>query len=616
MRITPGGQEEKYKITVMAILLTGACFSTVYFHVVLESGTVFTHFFYIPIILASLWWKRKGLVVSIFLAGFLIFSYIFFRSNVGTLNDYLRAGTFIVIAFTVTILSERIAKAEVAIKVAYAELNQIFHAAADGMRVIDRDFNVLRVNETFLTLSGANREEALTKKCYMVFDGPLCHTPNCPLTRILGGEERVEVEFEVEKKRNDGSIISCILTATSFREPGGQLIGIVEDFKDITERKKTEETLQESEEKLQNILRSSPNAITVTDLNGNIIECNRATLDMHGFSAKEELIGKSAFDLIAPKDRQRAAGSFKKTLDQGSVKNLEYTFLIKEGREFLGELSGSLIRDSSGKPTFVVAITKDITARKRNESLIREQNERLKELDRMKSEFISTAAHELRTPLTSILGFSEILLERKLDKERQNRFLKVINEEAAGLTGLINDLLDVSRIESGHGFKIKKAPFELGKIILKNVDFLKSQTDKHDFEVNIPGDLARIEADKDKIDQVVENLISNAVKFSPQGGKITVSVEQAEGEVKISVVDNGTGIPKEDLPRVFERFYRVENASTHGMGGAGLGLAIAKYIVKSHGGKIWAESEVGKGSTLSFTLPITAANRKPRRKMS
>jgi len=382
------------------------------------------------------------------------------------------------------------------------------------------------------------------------------------------------------------------------------------------ERKQAEEALGESEEKLQNILSSSPSAITVTDLKGNIIECNQVTLDMHGFSVKEELIGKSAFDLIAPKDRQGAAANLKKTLDQGSVKNLEYTFLTKDGRQFPGGLSASVVRDSSGKPTFFVAITRDITERKRAESLIREQNKRLKELDRMKSEFLSTAAHELRTPLTSILGFSEILLKRKLDKERQNRFLKIINEEAVGLADLINDLLDVSRIESGRGFKIKKAPFELRKIILENVDLFKSRTDKHDFEVNIPGDLASIEADEDKIDQVMENLISNAIKFSPQGGKITVSVEQADEEVKISVADNRTGIPKKDLPRIFERFYRVDNAFTQTIAGAGLGLAIAKYIVESHGGKIWAESEVGKGSTFSFTLPMKAVNSKPGRKMS
>jgi len=255
-------------------------------------------------------------------------------------------------------------------------------------------------------------------------------------------------------------------------------------------------------------------------------------------------------------------------------------------------------------------LTKSIEERKRADILIKEQNERLKELDRMKSEFLSTTAHELRTPLTSILGFSEILLKRKLDKERQNRFLKIINEESVGLGNLINDLLDVSRIESGRGFKIKKAPIELKSIILENIELFQAQTDKYIFKVNIPPDLPKIEADKDKMNQVMENLISNAIKFSPQGGKITVSVEQAKGKLKVSVADIGVGISKKDLPHVFERFYRAENAFSLAIRGTGLGLGIVKYIIESHGGKLSVESKLGKGSTFSFTLPLKAIKKR------
>jgi len=249
-------------------------------------------------------------------------------------------------------------------------------------------------------------------------------------------------------------------------------------------------------------------------------------------------------------------------------------------------------------------LEKEVAERKKAEGLIKEQNERLKELDRMKSEFLSTAAHELRTLLTSILGFSEILLKRKLDEEKKNKFLKIINEESVSLSSLINDLLDLSRIESGIGFKIKKVPSEIKEVILENVDFFRAQTDKHTFKVNLPHDLVKIEADKNKINQVMENLTSNAVKFSPQGGEITVSIEQSEEKAKISITDTGIGIPEKDLSHVFEKFYRAENASSEAIGGTGLGLAIVKYIVESHAGKIWVESKLGKGSTFSFTLPI------------
>jgi len=323
-------------------------------------------------------------------------------------------------------------------------------------------------------------------------------------------------------------------------------------------------------------------------------------------------------------------------------------YKTKEGRKVYGLLSVSPIKEENGQVkesrSVVVDITqrkkaeeklkqyrehleelveertseleKEIAERKRAEGLIREQNERLKELDRMKSEFLSTAAHELRTPLTSILGFSEILLKRKLDEERKNRFLKIINEESMGLSALINDLLDLSRIESGRGFKITKAPIDMKGVILENVDLFQAQTDKHTFKVNLSDDLVKIEADKDKINQVMENLISNAVKFSPQGGRITVSVERVKGKIEISVADTGIGIPEKNLPHIFEKFYRADNASSEVIGGTGLGLSIVKYIVESHGGKLSVESKLGKGSTFSFTLPIKIDKIRGERRVS
>lgn len=254
-------------------------------------------------------------------------------------------------------------------------------------------------------------------------------------------------------------------------------------------------------------------------------------------------------------------------------------------------------------------LQKELSERNKAETLIREQNEGLKEMDRIKSELLFTAAHELRTPLTSIIGSGQILLNRDVDTETQNELLKIITEEARGIARLIDNLLAISLIESGRGFKIGKEPTDLGEIIQENVDSFKYQMGKHKFEVDMPSALARVQADKDKIDQVMANLLSNAVKFSPEGGKVSVSVDQAEGELKVSVVDTGIGIPKRDLPHIFEKFYRAQNASIQAIGGTGSGLAIVKYIVEAHGGKISVESELSKGSTFSFTLPLEIAGR-------
>lgn len=256
----------------------------------------------------------------------------------------------------------------------------------------------------------------------------------------------------------------------------------------------------------------------------------------------------------------------------------------------------------------------EVGERKMAESLIREQNERLKELDRMKSEFLSTAAHELRTPLTSILGFSEILVERKLDEEKRTRFLETINKEAGDLTDIVNDLLDVSSIEAGTGFEIRKVPIQFKEVLLKSINLVKGQTDEHTFKVNIPHDLPEIEADKNRMYQVMENLLNNAVKFSPKGGEVTVSIEAAKDELKISVADEGIGIPEEDLPHIFDRFYRASNAARAAIRGTGLGLGIVKYIVESHAGRILVQSKPGKGSTFRFTLPIKSTRARTERK--
>ncbi len=328
----------------------------------------------------------------------------------------------------------------------------------------------------------------------------------------------------------------------------------------------------------------SPDSVLRVGQDGSVLYCNKVGLPLL------ELWGSGLGQPLPDFWRQ----IINDVLSSGLNKNTE---VVVRGRIF------SLVVVPMVDSGYVNLYGRDITERKRAESLIQEQNVRLKELDRMKSEFLSTAAHELRTPLTSILGFSEILLKRKLDEERRNRFLKIINEESVGLANIINDLLDLSRIESGEGFKIKKAPIELREIIRENVNLFKSQTDKHNFEVNIPSHLASMEADKDRIGEVMASLLSNAIKFSPQGGKIRVSVEQTEEEAKVSIADEGMGIPEKDLPHIFEKFYRVDNAFIRVIAGTGLGLAIAKYIIESQGGKLSVESKLGKGSTFSFTLP-------------
>jgi len=186
-------------------------------------------------------------------------------------------------------------QAEKSTKLAHKELNQIFQTAADGMRVVDKDFNMIRVNETFSNLSGVSRDEVVGKKCYEVFRGPLCHTPDCPLTRILGGEEHIECD--IEKERNDGTRVPCIVTATPFRGSSGELIGIVEDFKDITERKQTEIEVKKLKQQIEFILGATKTGLDIIDSEFNVRYIDPEWKKVYG-----ELMGRKCYEYFMGQD--------------------------------------------------------------------------------------------------------------------------------------------------------------------------------------------------------------------------------------------------------------------------------------------------------------------------
>ena len=232
---------------------------------------------------------------------------------------------------------------------------------------------------------------------------------------------------------------------------------------------------------------------------------------------------------------------------------------------------------------------------------------REKQTDTLKSQLLATVSHELRTPLASIKGFASTLLRQDVrwDEATQREFLKIIEDEADRLTELIGDLLDMSQIEAG-ALRVAPVPIRLRPLVREVINETEARfgTEKHWFVMDFPAEVPHVRADAKRIRQVLRNLLENAIKYSPAGGQITLECKVETAQVVISVTDSGQGIPPEYLEKIFERFFQVDNSSTRAAGGSGLGLAIVKAIVEAHGGKIWAESAVGKGSTFRFTLPI------------
>ena len=229
----------------------------------------------------------------------------------------------------------------------------------------------------------------------------------------------------------------------------------------------------------------------------------------------------------------------------------------------------------------------------------------LEEANRLKSELISTLAHEMRTPLTSIKGYSTALLmeETTFSPETQQEFLQIIDEECDILQDLIHDLLESSIIDAGL-LRLEPQPVMLARLAQSVTDDIEHRTQEHRFLLDFPSRFPIVDADPRRIEQVLRNLLDNAVKYSPQGGLVVVRGEVRQDEVVISVADQGVGIAPEHLNRLFEKFFRVESGLGRHVVGSGLGLPIAQTIVESHGGRIWAESQVGQGTTLYFTLPL------------
>ena len=274
-----------------------------------------------------------------------------------------------------------------------------------------------------------------------------------------------------------------------------------------------------------------------------------------------------------------------------AVPYLEATLHFPDGRSCDVAASYSFI-PSGADDGFVVAIVRDIS--------------RLKEVERLKSDFVSMVSHELRTPLSVIKGYAATLLNPtlQLNAERQLRFLRGINDAADRLTRLIDNLLSVSRLESGR-FRLNPQHFDLGEIIRRVVAGYQAQSTRHEIVTDLGDGSLWIRADRDQLELVLANLVGNAFKYSPNGGRITVQARRQPDGVLLHVSDEGLGISAEQVPHIFEKFFRGDAAKEGRVAGTGLGLYICKSLVEAHGGQIWVESTPGRGSTFSLLIPPT-----------
>jgi PAS domain S-box-containing protein len=428
------------------------------------------------------------------------------------------------------------------------------------------------------------------------------------------------------------SIGILVLSISGGRQPGQPAISILvvavlwvvvlTVHAAVAQRKHSEDSVRalndqlvSSRARLQAIVDTSLNAIVGMDESGRVTDWNPHAEATFGWS-RDEILGKYLAETIVPEQHRnahRAGLAHYLTTGNGPVlgKVLELTALHRTGREFPVELAISRASAVGDKALFV-GLVRDITTRKEAERAINNLNAELRVANQHKSEFLATMSHELRTPLNAILGFSELLLDDstgKYNAATRQKFLTQISTGGKHLLDLINDILDLSKVEAGQMF-LELETVSITETVGQVMNTIEPIAAKKGVrvEANV-GAAGRVQADPHKMVQMLLNLVSNAVKFTPEGGSVTIAAQRQAETVEISVTDTGIGIAKSDLDRLFREFQQLDSGPGRHQEGTGLGLALTKRLAALHGGDVRVVSELGKGSVFTLELPLQQQSR-------
>jgi PAS domain S-box-containing protein len=489
-------------------------------------------------------------------------------------------------------------KAEKALRDSEEKYRKLFESNIDGISHVDMEGKFLDCNQAFLDMVGYSMEEIKEMNFQHLTPQKWSKEDENAITQIM--TKGYCDEYEKEFIRKDGTLFPFNLKGWVIRDEKEVPTGMWAIIRDITERKKAEQKLKESEEKYRKIIENTKDGYFEVDLRGNFTFCNDALCKLFEYPP-EELIGMNYKRCTTEETCKKAFITLNTIYKTGiEQKNFEYELITKNNKIRYGETTVQLRYDSKGKKVGFSGFIRDMTEKKMAEQELEKMMEELRRSNEELEQFAYVASHDLQEPLRMVASFTQLLQKRYQDKLDQdaNDFINFAVDGATRMQGLINDLLIVSRVGTrGKPFKATDM-----NVILQDVLNNVSRSIKETNATITNDPLQIIIADDTQMIQLFQNLISNAIKFSgEESPRIHVSGEVKENEWVFSVSDNGIGIDSKYFDRIFIIFQRLHKKEEYG--GTGIGLSVCKKIVQRHGGKIWVESELGKGSTFYFSIP-------------
>ncbi len=456
------------------------------------------------------------------------------------------------------------------------------------------------INEGFTNITGFTTKDVIGKssmdKSIDIWANPNDRKKLIESLQKKGYCHHLKAQF----RKKNGAIIIGTMSASIIELEG--IPHIISISRDITQVEKAREALIKSEERFRNLTAQLPIGIYRTNEKGDILYCNPSLVRILGFKSENEFKRININELFyKPNNRSEML----KTWIEEKVFVNEMEMKKKNGSKIWVRDTGRAVFDKNNKFLYFDGTLEDISSRKKAEKDLIKAKEKAEESDRLKSAFLANMSHEIRTPMNGIIGFTQLMLDKKLNEEKQKKYLQIIDNRSKHLLNIINDIIDISRIEANQ-MQINKELFHVNDLLFEIYDFYKTQVDREEKRVDIELDMPekiQLSSDAIRIKQILTNLISNALKFTEEG-YVRFGFARDKEFLKFYVKDTGLGIPNKALSNVFKRFRQVDDSSTRKFGGTGLGLSISKSLTELLGGEIGVESKEGEGSTFWFTIPL------------